>query len=879
MAGHTNPSYSFSFSLPAPLIRRHSQRLLGAVDYGVIDTLARNSPNLSVSQVPFCKYRIGSLSLGSSSICMRVDAYLNSNHQLAIPAAVHSKENDVFLKSSSASISHRKEVVGTLPGDSPLSIVEIAELNANMASRNENPTSLGKALNTVDINSLHADTNLLPSGAFLDKTGNANMEPYLNLLSSLVPFSSRNLSGLPLEASPVCHQNTLVDQSNQQGHKRRKLHQTAGSTTLIEPKTQSHLHSLPIGIQQEPNTLKQALNNSSMNLNPAYSLQQQAVQCLLSRNDIDQLQDNSPQLKALIQHQLQNQFLHQILHSSPNSLGAHSPQSGQQMKNQLPYRATHQTSSIQSTGDGICSQRLTQYIHHLLHRPKDNSIVYWRKFVLEFYAPGAKERWCLSSYENVGKNVLGVLSLGTMDSWCCDICGTKSGKGFEASFEILPRLCKMKFESGTLEEILFLEFPRECRLSSGIMMLEYGKAIQESIYEQFRVVREGKLRVIFRHDLKILSWEFCAHHHEEYVPRRLVAPQVNQLVYAAHKYQSSHGNPAPRRVPAAEVQGNCNMFLKSVHQLAKHLDLPILNDLGFSKRHVRCLQIIDVVNSMKDLMDFSIKRRIGPIESLQTYPHAGTKTDMWRNVQNVKQETLKQGSSQDMQTDGIRSMAMHLGPEIHHSDAHMTGDGVLSGSGDVGSMLAHYHQKTAWGNILNTKGSTTETEQSCLMGNFSQRATSSPFLRQSNNPAPLDNSMLSRLPSARTSEAISDIKKQMIDKWLQEMVAESRAKGLQNTPGKQDQALHEFNANILSGLPTIARVRGTARPGFGYGTDAAPAQANLLADVPGSGGISRTTSNINTLKISGSNPSPAIKREPDLPEVPEAFMGGQFSKK
>ena len=79
----------------------------------------------------------------------------------------------------------------------------------------------------------------------------------------------------------------------------------------------------------------------------------------------------------------------------------------------------------------------------------------------------------------------------------------------EASFEILPRLCKMKFESGTLEEILFLEFPRECRLSSGIMMLEYGKAIQESIYEQFRVVREGKLRVIFRHDLKVSYFSLC----------------------------------------------------------------------------------------------------------------------------------------------------------------------------------------------------------------------------------------------------------------------------------------------------------------------------------------------------------------------------------
>jgi hypothetical protein len=87
------------------------------------------------------------------------------------------------------------------------------------------------------------------------------------------------------------------------------------------------------------------------------------------------------------------------------------------------------------------------------------------------------------------------------------------------------------------------------------MMLEYGKAVQESVYEQLRVVREGQLRIIFSHDLKvnedsnlifrclsvsifcklpastflllqILSWEFCARRHEELLPRRLVAPQV-----------------------------------------------------------------------------------------------------------------------------------------------------------------------------------------------------------------------------------------------------------------------------------------------------------------------------------------------------------------
>lgn len=73
----------------------------------------------------------------------------------------------------------------------------------------------------------------------------------------------------------------------------------------------------------------------------------------------------------------------------------------------------------------------------------------------------------------------------------------------EAIFEILPRLSKIKFESGVIDELLFLDFPHEVRFPSGLMMLRYGKAVQESIYEQFRVVRDGQLRIIFSPDLKV----------------------------------------------------------------------------------------------------------------------------------------------------------------------------------------------------------------------------------------------------------------------------------------------------------------------------------------------------------------------------------------
>ncbi|XLU81937.1 hypothetical protein S245_005357 [Arachis hypogaea] len=82
----------------------------------------------------------------------------------------------------------------------------------------------------------------------------------------------------------------------------------------------------------------------------------------------------------------------------------------------------------------------------LLDRSNSSTMV---RYVAEYYSPRAKERWCLSLYNN--------------DAWQCDICGSKSGRGFEATFEVLPRLNDIKFGSGVIDELLFLELPREQR--------------------------------------------------------------------------------------------------------------------------------------------------------------------------------------------------------------------------------------------------------------------------------------------------------------------------------------------------------------------------------------------------------------------------------
>ena len=75
----------------------------------------------------------------------------------------------------------------------------------------------------------------------------------------------------------------------------------------------------------------------------------------------------------------------------------------------------------------------------------------------------------------------------------------------EATAEVLPRLFKIKYESGTLEELLYVDMPREYHNSTGQIVLDYAKAIQESVFEQLRVVRDGQLRIVFSPDLKVMD--------------------------------------------------------------------------------------------------------------------------------------------------------------------------------------------------------------------------------------------------------------------------------------------------------------------------------------------------------------------------------------
>ncbi|KAL2540124.1 putative transcriptional regulator SLK2 [Abeliophyllum distichum] len=612
----------------------------------------------------------------------------------------------------------QSQVQGQLSfGNSSNSIPENALANMGLVSGDVSNTVLNSAANSgpsVGASSLVTDANSgLSGGPRLQRSASINTESYMRLPASPMSFSSNNISisgSSVMDGSSVVQQTSHQDPSSQQVQQRQQ-HQGASSATSLPTRMgQVHLPGgprVPSAFIQDPTNMSQLQKKPRLDIKQEDILQQQVLQQLLQRQDSMNLQNPNPQLQALIQQQRLRQQQQQLLQSMTPMQRAQllQQQQQQQQQQQLQLRLQIQQQGFQPAStlkrpndSGVCSRRLMQYLYHQRQRPPDNTIAYWKKFVAEYYSPRAKKRWCLSLYDNVGHQSLGVFPQAAMDAWQCDICGSKSGRGFEATFEVLPRLNEIKFGSGVIDEILFLDLPRECRFPSGMMMVDF---------------------VLFSPpDLKILSWEFCARRHEELLPRRLIAPQVNQLLQVAQKCQSSIDESGPDGVSPQDLQANSVMVVTAGRQLARSLELQSVNDLGFSKRYVRCLQIAEVVNSMKDLMDFCREQKVGPIDGLKDFLRHTTAA----KIQTHKMQEMEQmGGIRGLPTDHDtlnKLMALHPGLNTQmNNNQHMVGRKPLTGSAQGALALTNYQNMLMRQNSMNSNHNSLQQEASSSFNN------------------------------------------------------------------------------------------------------------------------------------------------------------------
>ncbi|OVA06799.1 hypothetical protein BVC80_8721g8 [Macleaya cordata] len=691
---------------------------------------------------------------------------------------------------------------------------------------------------------------------------------------------------------PVKLEPQMTNDQNEQQQQLQSL-RNLGQVKLEQQQIQSLRGLAPV--KMEPQHSDQSLYLQQQQQQQILHMSRQSSQAAAAQMNILQQQ----RLLQLQQQQQQQQ--QQILKSLPQQ----RPQLQQQFQPQsLPMR----TPAKPAYEPGLCARRLTHYMYHQQHRPADNNIEFWRKFVAEYFAPHAKKRWCVSMYGS-GRQTTGVFP---QDVWHCEICHRKPGRGFETTVEVLPRLCKIKYDSGTLEELLYVDMPREYQNASGQIVLDYAKAIQESVFEQLRVVRDGQLRIVFSPDLKICSWEFCARRHEELIPRRLMISQVGHLGTVAQKYQAATQN-GSANLSVQELQNFCNMFVASARQLAKALEVPLVNDLGYTKRYVRCLQISEVVNSMKDLIDYSRETGTGPMESLISFPRRTSSSSgqsQCQQPEDQQQQIIAQNSNNDQSSILVNNNSLQLTSSngavgVNNNSLNTASTSNSSASTLVG-LLHQNSMKSRQENSMNnanspyggttmqipSAGSSTSVPQAQAQLNNNNNPSSSPFqsptISTSNNNPPQQNSHsaitttasaaaaamnstanssanISMQQPAQSNEADTNDTESSVQQIIQEMMMSSQLNGGVGSLGNDMKPINGMSQTSNTGLNI-----GNCLIGNGIANDNSGIGGGVGFGNMGGGGIGGQSTTVGGIRIAmGSSSNPVINGRVGMVSVPQ----------
>ncbi|XP_022891051.1 probable transcriptional regulator SLK2 [Olea europaea var. sylvestris] len=350
--------------------------------------------------------------------------------------------------------------------------------NGDLASGDVSNTvsnSVASSTPSIRASSLVTDANSgLSGGPHLRRNSSFNTESHMRLPASPLSFSSNNISvsgSSVMDGSSIAQQSFNQDPSSQQTQ-RSQQHHGASSATSLPISRMEHVQLLgdpmaPSSYIHDSSCMSQLQKKPRLDIKQDDILQQQVLQQLLQRKDPMHLPNPNPHMQTLIQQQRLRQQQQQLLQSMPPMQRVQLLQQQQQeqqrqlqLRQQLQQQGVQPASTLNRHYDGgVCSRRLMQYLYHQRQRPCDNPIAYWKKFVAEYYSQRAKKRWCLSLYDNVVHHSLGEFPQAAKDAWKCDICGSKSGRGF-------GELYVLKFDVFEYHIIFYLQVPRQVLITS-----------------------------------------------------------------------------------------------------------------------------------------------------------------------------------------------------------------------------------------------------------------------------------------------------------------------------------------------------------------------------------------------------------------------------
>ncbi|KAL5993009.1 hypothetical protein ACLOJK_013929, partial [Asimina triloba] len=219
-----------------------------------------------------------------------------------------------------------------------------------------------------------------------------------------------------LQQFPAPHNQPQQQQSHQQYQSLQ-----GGLSNLAAVKLEPQMGNEQNGPQQQPQQPMQSLRNlgsvkmeaphmqslrslGQVKMEPPHSEHSLYLQHQQQQQQLMQMSRQTSSAAAAQMTLLQQQRLLQLQQQQQQILKAIPQQRSQFQQQNLPSRPAIKPAVYEP---GMGARRLTSYMYTQQHRPPDNNIEFWRKFVAEYFAPNARKRWCVSLYGS-GRQTTGV---------------------------------------------------------------------------------------------------------------------------------------------------------------------------------------------------------------------------------------------------------------------------------------------------------------------------------------------------------------------------------------------------------------------------------------------------------------------------------------
>ncbi|KAI9145087.1 LIM-domain binding protein-domain-containing protein [Paraphysoderma sedebokerense] len=296
----------------------------------------------------------------------------------------------------------------------------------------------------------------------------------------------------------------------------------------------------------------------------------------------------------------------------------------------------------------------------------------------------------------------------------------QESRAFELPSALIARFYQIQFESGVTRIQLSLSTPKEYTFKNAFMVEVPRASVITYFADGTHIISNGYLRVMFTLDMKIEDWELTTSDYTEFIPRAMVAA-------LGEKDRNDNNNDEDQ--------------LNRLNSTS--LPTTTVNDYGIPMKLMRCLEVSEVVDCMKDLMQICETQNVGPMAALTQFSQAAEngRLDELLPPPGVSSDSHSQISSATtphavpMQMSPMQFLPPATSQTTHPAVlAHLL-RGTMAGSSS--KSMSHMNGMSATGELAQSKSRRNSTSNAPTSGTKSRRRSSTSSSRsQTTSPKP-----------------------------------------------------------------------------------------------------------------------------------------------